>query len=263
MPQTIEKDIEDLSVDIFISEYGALRAVYNRLYAIIHVYYSYRRQLVASEDALSLEKTLQMRKNMTMRLGRINALTKDEQFPQENFEVFARERLEKMYLALGLLETASLMGEFSSYSQTILDYMRSCCKFAAKFITVLSDPGNQNLKTLKNNLATLLEQIDIVIKRSQSSDQGRETVPLGGSLLREKGRETVLRSGSLSVLQMEDSSSSPAEAHFNLDSPYSYIHKGYQSAYRDGSLMSSVNEVITVLDKFDIFGCKSMDWRLM
>lgn len=274
MPKKIEKDLEELSVNLFVNEYGALRAVYNRLYAIIHVYYSIRGQLVASEDTLPIEKILQMRKDIAIRLERINALTKDEQFPQENFEIFAREKLEKMHLAIGLLETASLMGELSSYSKTIKDYMRSCCEFASKFITVLSDPGNQNLKALRNNLATLLKQIDVAIKQSQSSDQGRVTVPLSGSLLGEKRRVTVPLSeslvgekrrvtvplsGSLSVSQMEGVSRSSSEGHLNLDPSYGYVHQGCQSASREGDPISNVNDALSILEKIDLFRSKSRE----
>jgi hypothetical protein len=259
MSQTIEKDIEELSVNIFVNEYEALRAVYNRLYAIIHVYYSCRRQLVASEETLPLEKIVQMRKDMAMRLERVNALTKDEQFPQENFAGFAKEKLKKMRLALGLLETASLMGEFSSYSKTIMDYMKSCCEFAAKFIPVLSDPSNQNLKALRNNLATLLEQIDVVIEQSQASDCGRGTMSLSGPLSREKGKATMPLSGPFSISQMEGGSSSPAKAHFNLDPSSGSIYKRYQIASYDGNLICNVNEAISILGKFNIFDHKYMN----
>jgi hypothetical protein len=256
MSQAIEKDIEEISVNIFINAYEAIRAVYNRLYAIIHAYYSCRRQLVASEDTLPLEKLLQMRKDMAMRLERVNALTKDDQFPQENFEGFAKEKLEKMRLALGLLETASLMGEFSSYSKTIMDYMRSCCEFAVKFVTVLSDPGNQSLKALKNNLATLLEQIDVAIKQSQPLDRERDTVLLSGVVSSKKGRETMPQAGPLSVSQMEAGSSSPAEAHFKRDPLYGYVAKGYQRDSRDINLISRLDEVIGIVEKYKNFRCK-------
>ncbi len=169
MPKRIEKDLEELSVNMFVNEYGSLRAVYNRLYAIIHVYYSGRRQLVVSEDTIPLEKLLQMRKDIAIRLERVSTLTKDQQFPQENFEDFAKEKLNKMHLAIGLIETASLVGELGTYSKTIMDYMKSCCASATKFITVLSDPGNQSLKDVKNNLTTFLGQIDALIKQRQSS----------------------------------------------------------------------------------------------
>lgn len=256
MSQTIEKDIEELSVNIFVNEYEALRAVYNRLYAIIHIYYSCRRQLVASEETLPIEKIVQIRKDMAMRIERVNVLIKDEQFPQENFAGFAKEKLKKMRLALGLLETASLMGEFSSYSKTIMDYMKSCCEFAAKFIPVLSDPDNQNLKALRNNLATLLEQIDVVIEQSQASDYGWGTMSLSGPLSGEKGKATVPLSGPFSVSQMEGGSNSPAKAHFNLDPSNISMHKRYQSAYRDSNLICGINEAISILGKFNIFGCK-------
>src|SRR5690348_12372716 len=105
MSKKIEQDLEELSVNLFVNEYGVLRTVYNRLYAIIHVYYSIRRQLVASEDTLPIERLLQMRKDIAIRLERINILAKDKQFPQENFELFARDKLKKMHLAIGLLET--------------------------------------------------------------------------------------------------------------------------------------------------------------
>lgn len=256
MSQTIEKDIEELSVNIFVNEYEALRAVYNRLYAIIHVYYSCRRQLVASEETLPLEKIVQIRKDMAMRLERVNALTKDEQFPQENFAGFAKEKLKKMRLALGLLETASLMGEFSSYSKTIMDYMKSCCQFAAKFIPVLSDPDNQNLKALRNNLVTLLEQIDVLIEQSQASDYGRGTVSLSGPLSKEKEKAPVPLSGPFSVSQIEGGSSSPAKVHFNLDPSYCSIYKRYQSVSCHSNLIHNVNEAISILGKFNVIGHK-------
>jgi len=203
MPKRIEKDLEELSVNIFVNEYGSLRAVYNRLYVIIHVYYSGRRQLLASEDTISLEKLLQMRKDIMMRLERVNSLIEDQQFPQENFADFAKEKLNKMNLAIGVMEIASLIGELSSYSKTIMDYMKSCCTFATKFITVLSDPVNQDLKALKNNITTLLGQIDVLIKRRQSSEQGKATMPLTGPLSREKGKATLPLSGPLSISQRE------------------------------------------------------------
>ncbi len=169
MPKRIEKDLEELSVNMFVNEYGSLRAVYNRLYAIIHLYYSGRRQLAVSEETISLEKLLQMRKDIATRLERINILTNDQQFPQENFEDFAKEKLNKMRLAIGLIETASLVGELGTYSKTIMDYMKSCCASATKFITILSDPGNQSLKDVENNLATFLKQIDALIRQRRSS----------------------------------------------------------------------------------------------
>jgi hypothetical protein len=286
MPKKIEKDIEELSVNIFVNEYGSLRAVYNRLYAIIHVYYSSRRQLVASGDTIALEKLLQMRKDMAMRLERVNTLIKDEQFPQDNFEVFAKEKLNKMHLAIGLIETASLIGELSTYSKTIMDYMRSCCEFAAKFITVLSDPGNQDLKALKSNLVTLLWQIDLLIKQSQPSEKGQATVPLTGPLSREKGQATVPLTGPLSrekgqatvplarplsrekgqatvplsgVSQIEGVGRSPAEVHSNSDLSCGYVHEGYQSASRNSDPISSVDEALTILEKIDLFRSKSRD----
>ncbi len=136
---------------------------------MIHIYYSVRRELVASEDTIPLEKLLQMRKDIVTRLQRITTWSKDQQFPQGNFEKFAKEKLKKMQLAIGLMETASLIGELSTYSQTIMDYMKSCSAFAAKFVTVFSDPNNQNLKDLQYNLTTILEQIDALIKQRQLS----------------------------------------------------------------------------------------------
>jgi hypothetical protein len=255
MPRTIERDIEDLSVNMFVNEYGALRAVYNRLYAIIHVYYDYRRQLAAPEN-IPPEKIAQMRKDIAARLKRINALTKDEQFPQENFEVFAKGKMEKMHLAVGLLETANLMGEFSSYSKTIIDYMKSCCEFATKFITVLSDPSNQNLKALKENLASLLEQIDMVIQQQVlPPDQGQATVLPNGSLS-SREKESPL-SAPFSIPQMERVSSLSAEGHLNLAPSYDYVHKTCQSASRESDPISSINEALTILEKIDIFRSKS------
>src|SRR5436190_23729947 len=169
MPKRLEKDLEELSVNMFVNEYGSLRVVCNRLYVIIHVYYSSRRQLVGSEDTIPLEKLLQMRKDIAIRLERVNTLTEDQQFPQENFEGFAKEKLNKMHLAIGLMETASLVGELGTYSKTIMEYMKSCCASATKFITILSDPSNKSLKDVKNNLTTFLGQIDALIKQHQSS----------------------------------------------------------------------------------------------
>jgi hypothetical protein len=259
MSTRIEKDLEELGVNIFVNEYGSLRSVYNRLYAIIHVYYSTRRQLVATGDALPLEKMLQMRKEMTMRLERVHALTTDEQFPQEDFEAFAREKLEKMHLAIGLLETAGLMGEQSSYSQTIMDYMQSCCEFASKFITVLSDPGNQDLQALKNNLTTLLEQIDMAIKRTQSPDHRRATVPLNESLVRGHTRITVPLNECLSVPPVPGASRASTEAYPNLDPSHSYIHQEHQHTARDNDAITNVNEALTMLEKIDLFRSKSRE----
>src|SRR2546429_1313526 len=207
MPKRIEKDLEELSVNMFVNEYGSLRVVYNRLYVIIHVYYSSRRQLVVSEDTIPLEKLLQMRKDMTIRLERVNVLTKDQQFPQENFEDFAKEKLNKMHLAIGLMETASLVGELGTYSKTIMDYMKSCCTSATKFITILSDPGNQSLKDLQNNLINFLRQIDVLIEQRQSSSNlpaisHREHLSVQGA--EEKGKTTVPLDEALNILEKID-----------------------------------------------------------
>jgi len=42
-----------------------------------------------------------MRKDIMMRLERVNSLIEDQQFPQENFADFAKEKLNKMNLAIG------------------------------------------------------------------------------------------------------------------------------------------------------------------
>jgi len=296
MPKRIEKDLEELSVNIFVNEYGSLRAVYNRLYVIIHVYYSGRRQLLASEDTIPLEKLLQMRKDIIMRLERVNSLIEDQQFPQENFAEFAKEKLNKMNLAIGVMETASLIGELSSYSKTIMDYMKSCCTFASKFITVLSDPVNQDLKALKNNITTLLGQVDVLIRRRQSSQQGKATLPLTGPLSREKGKATLPLtgplsrekgkatlplSGPLSISQREGARGGPAEAHSGLDPSHGRAHKEHQIPSTDGDpmvarpsrqqevrfvpaevgtpspLVSNVDEALNILEKIDLFRSKS------
>jgi len=223
VPKRIEKDLEELSVNMFVSEYGLLRAVYNRLYVIIHVYYSSRRQLVVSEDTLPLEKLLQMHKNIAVRLERLNTLTKDQQFPQENFEDFAKEKLSKMHLAIGLMETAGLVGELGTYSKTIIDYMKSCCTFATKFITVLSDPGNQSLKDLKNNLVTFLGQIDVLIKQRQSSSDLAgisHRAHLSVSEAEEKEKTTVPLSGPLSISSREGVGGSTTEKLQELNNEY-------------------------------------------
>ena len=269
MAKRIEKDLEEVSVNLFVNEYGSLRAVYNRLYTIMHVYYSGRRQLVASGGAVPLEKLVQMRKEVVMRMERLDTLTKDEQFPQEDFAGFAKEKLGKMHLAIGVMETAGLIGELSSYSKTIMDYMQFCCTFAKKFITVLSDPVNQDLQALKNNLTTLLGQIDGLMKRSQSFGREKVTVPLGGHVSQARGKTTVplmetlsqkrgkttiplmetlsqerdktpvSLSGPLSLSRGEGVRGFPTEVHYDLDSSHEYTYKEYQGASPDGHFSGS------------------------
>ncbi len=264
MAKRIEKDLEEVSVNLFVNEYGSLRAVYNRLYTIMHVYYSGRRQLVASGGAVPLEKLVQMRKEVVMRLERLDTLTKDKQFPQEDFAGFAEEKLGKMHLAIGVMETAGLIGELSSYSKTIMDYMQFCCTFAKKFITVLSDPVNQDLQALKSNLTTLLGQIDVLITRSQSFEKEKVIAPLGGHLYQGRGKTTVplmeavpqgrgkttvplmeavsQGRGKTTVPLMETVSlsrregvwGSPTEVRYGVDSSHESTHKEHQSASPDG-----------------------------
>jgi hypothetical protein len=211
-----------------------------------------------------LEKLVQMRKEVVMRLERLDTLTKDKQFPQEDFAGFAKEKLGKMHLAIGVMETAGLIGELSSYSKTIMDYMQFCCTFAKKFITVLSDPVNQDLQALKSNLVTLLGQIDVLINRSQSFEKEKVIAPLGGRLYREGGKTTVplmeavsqgrgkttvplmeavsQGRGKTTVPLMETASlsrregvwGSPPEVHYDLGSAHEYTHKEHQSASPDG-----------------------------
>jgi hypothetical protein len=264
MTKRIEKDLEEVSVNLFVNEYGSLRAVYNRLYTIMHVYYSGRRQLVASGGAVPLEKLVQMRKDVVMRLERLDTLTKDKQFPQKDFAGFAKEKLDKMHLAIGVMETASLIGELSSYSKTIMDYMKFCCKFAKKFITILSDPVNQDLQSLKNNLIILLGQIDGLMKQPRSFVKEKVTAPLGGHVSQERGKTTVPLmetvsqgrgkttvplmetvsqerdkttvplSGPLSLSRREGVMGSLTEIHSDLDSSPEYNYKELQSAPPDG-----------------------------
>jgi hypothetical protein len=297
----IEKDLEEVSVNLFVNEYGSLRAVYNRLYTIIHVYYSGRRQLIASGGAIPLEKLVQMRKDVVMRLERLDTLTKDKQFPQVDFAGFAKEKLAKMHLAIGVMETASLIGELSSYSKTIMDYMQVCCTFAKKFIKILSDPVNQDLQALKNNLATLLGHIDGLMKQPRSSVREKVTAPLGGYVSQERGKTTVPLmetvsqerskmtgplSGPLSLSRREDVRGAPTELHSDLDSSYEHPHKERQSASPDGHssgaglnrqqkayflptedvtpspLVSSVDEALNIFDKINLFKSKSKPLKI-
>jgi hypothetical protein len=262
MPKRIEKDLEELSVNIFVNEYGSLRNVYNRLYAIIHVYYSGRRQLAASEETISLEKLLQMRKDIAMRLERINTLTRDLQFPQENFAGFAREKLNKMYVAIGVMETASLIGELSTYSKTIMDYMRSCCTFATKFITILSDPANQNLQALKSNFSTFLEQLDALIKLRQSSEKEKATIPLSEPLCTSP-REAIKESLAAGYAD-PDPSHGYAQSALAENDPIVIGSSRQQETYfvaiqevAPSPLVFSVYEALNILEKINLFRAKS------
>jgi hypothetical protein len=261
MPKKIEKDLEELSVNIFVNEYGSLRNAYNRLYAIIHVYYSGRRQLAASEDTISLEKLLQMRKDIAMRLERINILMRDQQFPQDNFAEFAKEKLKKMYVAIGVMETASLIGELSTYSATIMDYMKSCCTFATKFITILSDPGNQNLQALKSNLSTFLEQIDALIQQRWSSEKVKATASL--KLVDRSPREASREPPAVAHADPDPSHGSAQSALTEEDSSVVEPNK-QQEAYfvaiqenAPSPLVFHVYEALNILEKIDLFRSKS------
>ena len=263
MPKRIEKDLEELSVNIFVNEYGSLRTVYNRLYAIMHVYYSGRRQLAISEETISLEKLLHMRKDIAMRLERVNTLTRDLQFPQENFAGFAKEKLNKMYVAIGVMETASLIGELSTYSKTIMDYMRSCCTFAGKLIAILSDPVNQNLQALKSNLTTFLEQIDVLIQQRQSLEKEKAAIPLHEPLF-VSPKEAIREFPAVAHSDPDPSHGGHAQSALAEDD-FTVIGSSRQQeacfvAIQEGKpspLVFSVYEALNILEKIDLFRAKS------
>lgn len=254
MPKRIEKDLEELSVNIFVNEYGSLRNVYNRLYAIIHVYYSGRRQLAASEESISLEKLVQMRKDIAMRLERVTTLMRDQQFPQDDFAGFAKEKLSKMHVAIGVMETASLIGDLSTYSATIMDYMRSCCAFATKFITILSDPANQSLQALKSNLITFLKQIDLLIQQRQSSQKEKATIPL------RKPSPTKSSAVPYADLPLHSDAQSTSTEDASIAVGSGKQREAYFIAIEEEiptPLVFSVYEALNILEKVDLFRTKS------
>jgi hypothetical protein len=117
-----------------------------------------------------------------------------------------------MHLAMGLMETASLVGELGAYSKTVVSYMKSCCTFAMKFITILSDPGCQSLKDLKNNLATFLGEIDVLIKQRQPLSNLAELSHRAHPFVSEaEEKTTVPLSGPLSISQRGDTEKVPIE----------------------------------------------------